>query len=172
MDAAHDADDLFADAPSVPVAGDVAARARELSAAGLTDSEIALRLGLTVDAVRTLPDVLQPMSDVHDARVQRALYESAVGGVAWSERLDRFGDVHTLREYRAPDTKAALTWLERRQRAAWGEQARPVTLVVVQRVASEPASATHAIEHDPPPPFELDQAPASKAGGTPTSEDS
>lgn len=150
-------DDLFGDL-AAPVGADVAARVAELSAAGLTDPEIALRVGLSVDAVRALPAVLQPMSDVHDARVQRALYEAAVGGVAWSERLDRFGDRHTLREYRAPDTRAALTWLERRQREAWGEQARPVTLVVVQRVATEPPSATHAIAHDPPPPIELDQA--------------
>lgn len=152
------ADDLFGDVPA-PVDASVPARVAELSAAGMTDPEIALRLGLSVDAVRALPAVLQPMTDVHDARVQRALYEAAVGGVAWAERLDRFGDVHTLREYRAPDTRAALTWLERRQREAWGEQARPVTLVVVQRVASEPPSATRAIEHDPPTPLDVEPGP-------------
>ena len=115
----------------------------------MTDAEIAAATGLTVAQVATSPDVLQPMTDLHDARVQRALYSAAVGGEAWAEKLDRFGDVHTVREYRPPDARAAMQWLERRQPAAWGEAARPVTYVVVERVQGM-ASASHALPASDP----------------------
>lgn len=141
-------DDLFDDAPTLP-ASELPASVADLARAGMTDAEISAATGVPLHMVATSPDVLQPMTDLHDARVQRALYSAAVGGEAWSEKLDRFGDVHTVREYRAPDARAAMQWLERRQPAAWGEAARPVTYVVVERAQGR-ASASHALPASEP----------------------
>lgn len=59
-----------------------------------------------------------------DARVERGLYQRAVGGTKWSKReaITKDGDVVTLEstEEVLPDTAAASRWLESRKRKDWG----------------------------------------------------
>ena len=163
MDATTDDDDdrdPFAPAPAAPPTALAGPRApsvpaalptiRELALAGLTDEEIAERLGIPLAAVTESPDVLVPLGDAHDARVARALYSRAVGVTRWAEKLDKFGDVHRLREYVEPDARAGLAWLQARQRQEWGETAgQGVRVVVVSLDAMRERSLHGAtIEHD------------------------
>ena len=152
MDAPIDDDDDDRDpfappaAPAGPIAPAVPAALptiRELALAGFTDAEIADRLGLPLHAVTESPDVLGALGPVHDERVARALYARAVGGIAWREQLDKFGDLHRLRESVEPDPKAALAWLQARQRDAWAAQASERVVVVVARAGDD----SRVIEH-------------------------
>ena len=132
--------------PAVPAA---LPSIRELALAGLTDEEIADRLGIPLASVAESPDVLVPLGEAHDARVQRALYARAVGGTRWAEKLDKFGDVHRLREYVEPDARAALSWLQARQRQAWGQDAAEGVRVVVVSLDAMRERSLHGatIEH-------------------------
>jgi hypothetical protein len=58
----------------------------------------------------------------HDAQVENALYRRAVGGVTWSEKLDRFGETHRLEADLPPDITAARIWLERRNPERWADK--------------------------------------------------
>ena len=81
-------------------------------------------------------------SAVHDAEVTAALYRRAVGGVTWSEKLDKFGDVHKLQADMPPDIAAAKLWLQARQPDKWGSE--PQTTAHVYVVAL-PAPARDAV---------------------------
>lgn len=81
-------------------------------------------------------------SAVHDAEVTAALYRRAVGGVTWSEKLDKFGDVHKLQSDMPPDIAAAKLWLQARQPDKWGSE--PQTTAHVYVVAL-PAPARDAV---------------------------
>lgn len=93
----------------------------------------------------------------HDAEVTAALYRRAVGGVTWSDKLDKFGDVHRLQSDMPPDISAAKLWLQARQPDRWGSEPQQGTRVyVVQLPPVAPSAAawleqaTRAvIEHDP-----------------------
>lgn len=155
MDASTDDDDRDPFAPVAPAGPRAPAvpaalpTIRELALAGLTDEEIAERLGIPLAAVTESPDVLVPLGDAHDARVARALYSRAVGVTRWAEKLDKFGDVHRLREYVEPDARAGLAWLQARQRQAWGEQQRePVRVVVVRFNGDASAERVHGATID------------------------
>ena len=139
-DTVDPADDLLPPLP-VPVA-DRDAVMHQLALDGLTDAEIAQRLGLPLSEVRASPAVLSALTDAHDARVERALYESAVGGETWSQKLDRFGVLHTLRERRPGDPRAQLEWLGRRRPEAWADSRKPAVQVIVQRISGKPPSPT------------------------------
>jgi hypothetical protein len=108
-------------------------RIADLAAAGLTDQEIARVLGMSVDDVAASADVLVPLGEAHDARVARAIYQSAVGGKRVHQVLDKFGDKQTLAEDVAPNTHAASFYLERRQAGTWGTQPKVALQVVVVR---------------------------------------
>ena len=99
-----------------------------------------------------------PLGESHDMRVARAIYQAAIGGERWTEKLDRFGDTHRLREAVLPDTRAASFYLENRQRGAWGGNAdRGVRVVVVAmdamraRVMQGRDARDDAIELEPAP---------------------
>jgi len=118
---------------AVAPSGDPPLSIRQLAQAGLTDTEIARALGMPLETVQASPDVLVPLGAEHDARVARAIYHAAVGGERWTEKLDKFGDVHRLAEQVAPDPRAASFYLENRQRAAWGGTVKEAVRVVVVR---------------------------------------
>ena len=141
------ADDLLPPLSPLPVEGvDRDAAIRQLALDGLTDSEIAARLGLTPAQVRASPAVLGAVTDAHHDRVTRALYEAAVGGETWAQRMDKFGAVHTLRERLPPDPRAALSWLERQRPEAWADNRKPVVQVVVRRITDAPPSAVLSLD--------------------------
>ena len=50
-----------------------------------------------------------------------------------SQKLDRFGVLHTLRE-RRPGDRAQLEWLGRRRPEAWADSRKPAVQVIVQRI--------------------------------------
>lgn len=143
---------------AVPRSADRRLSLGELARAGLTDAEIAAATGLPLADVQASPDVLVPLGEAHDARVARAVYQAAVGGERWQDKLDKFGDVQRVREQVLPDTKAAAFYLENRQRAAWGGNAeRGVRVVVVAmdamraRVMADADARRDAIELEPAP---------------------
>lgn len=156
MDASTDDDDRDPFAPVAPAGPRAPAvpaalpTIRELALAGLTDEEIAERLGIPLAAVTESPDVLGTLGPAHDERVARALYSRAVGITRWAEKLDKFGDVHRLREYVEPDARAGLAWLQARQRQAWGEQQSQGLRVVVVSLDAMRERSLHGttIEHD------------------------
>jgi hypothetical protein len=118
--------------PVDPLADDDAPnQVRALAEQGLTDSEIALRVGASVEAVRAMPDVRVPLSPVHDARVERALYERAVGGETWAEVSDKLGGTVRLYQRVLPDPSAAAKWLATRKAEAWGDRPMVATNYVV-----------------------------------------
>ncbi len=139
-------DDLLDPDPIRPPSVALDAQIRQLALDGLTDSEIAQRLGLEVSDVRASPAVLVPLTDACLTRVERALYEAAVGGETWSEKLDRFGERHRLLARQAPDARAALEILGRRRPDDWADQRRPAIQVVVQRITGQPPSATLTLD--------------------------
>ena len=104
-----------------PLADDEPANVRQLAEQGLTDAEIALRVGASVEAIRAMPDVRVALSDVHDARVERALYERAVGGETWSEQADKLGGTVRLYQRVLPDPTAAAKWLAIRKASEWAQ---------------------------------------------------
>ena len=97
----------------------------------------------------------------HDAAVTAALYRRAVGGVTWSEKLDKFGEVHKLQSDMPPDIAAAKLWLQARQPDKWGSEPQTGTHVYVVALPAPAANATEwlnvvarqreAIEHAPTP---------------------
>lgn len=138
-DAPDDADPF---APTAPLADSV----RALAAEGLTDAEIADRLGIDATRAAALAADRPDWNAAHDARVMRALYAAAVGARSITERLDRLGDVRRLVADAAPDARAALAWLQARQREQWArEETRTVRVIVERKVDG---IAPRIIEHD------------------------
>ena len=123
---------------------------RRLAEQGLTDSEIAARVGMDVDAVRASPDVQVDLGPAHDARVTRALYERAVGTETWAETQDKLGSVRRLYSRVLPDTAAGKQWLQARNPEQWGERRHDALQVVVVRVLGH-ESARSVIEIEPEP---------------------
>ena len=125
----------------VPVA-DRDAVMHQLALDGLTDAEIAQRLGLPLSEVRASPAVLSALTDAHDARVERAQASPPSEARRGSQKPDRFGVLHTLRERRPGDPRAQLEWLGRRRPEAWADSRKPAVQVIVQRINGKPPSAT------------------------------
>jgi hypothetical protein len=105
----------------------------------------------------TVSDVAAPFTPTadHDAAVTAALYRRAVGCETWSEKLDKFGDVHRLKADVLPDPAAARLWLQARQPDKWGsepQQGTRVYVVQLPAVAHDAqswlASVRPAIEHE------------------------
>ena len=138
--------------PVDPLADDDAPnQVRALAEAGLTDSEIAVRVGASVDAVRAMPDVRVPLSPVHDARVERALYERAVGGETWNEVADKLGGTVRLYSRVLPDSNAAAKWLATRK-AEWSQaehQLAPPPLQISVQFVSARGDRLDAIDVTP-----------------------
>ena len=140
--------DPFADADDIPT----------LAARGLTADEIAVQLGMTADAVRQAPGYASAgLTDAHDARVERALWERAAGGVTWSESITKLGELVRLEKRLDPDVAAAKLYLQARKPDRWGnapsETAR-VYVVALPSIARDARSWLDAIEHGSAPALE------------------
>jgi len=140
--------DPFSDVDDIPT----------LAARGLTADEIAVQLGMSVDAVRQAPGyVSAPLTDAHDARVERALWERAAGSVTWSESITKLGERVRLEKRLDPDIAAAKLYLQARKPDRWGsapsETAR-VYVVALPAVARDARSWLDAIEHGSAPALE------------------
>lgn len=101
---------------------------------GCTDAEIASALGIDLADVQRLPEIAgAQLGPVHAGRVERALYSRAVGGVTWSEKLDKMGDVHKLEADMPADVGAAKAVLAALAPERWGQAAGDRVAVVVVR---------------------------------------
>lgn len=107
--------DPFSDVDDIPT----------LAARGLTADEIAVQLGMSVDAVRQAPGYASAgLTDAHDARVERALWERAAGGITWSESITKLGERVRLEKRLDPDVAAAKLYLQARKPQRWGNAPR------------------------------------------------
>lgn len=105
--------------------------AKKVCRLGATDLELASILDRDVATIKRWMVTDEAFShackvggDMADARVERGLYQRAVGGVrkGWREQATKDGDVVMLNfeEEVLPDTAAASRWLESRKRKDWG----------------------------------------------------
>lgn len=135
-----------------PLADDAPAALADLATAGMTADEIANRLGMTAEAVRAHPDYARaPLTEDHDGRVARALYERAVGAVTWTDTMTKLGERIRLEKREAPDPNAAKLWLQARRKAEWGSDAGEgarVYVVQLPPMASDAAAWMQAVAAD------------------------
>ncbi len=98
---------------------------------GATDLDLAGILNVGVEIIRRWQVTCEDFShackvggDMADARVERGLYQRAVGGTrkGWREQATKDGEVVLLNweEEVQPDAAAASRWLEARKRKDWG----------------------------------------------------
>jgi hypothetical protein len=109
---------------------------RELAAQALTRKEIADALELDEARVRRSPHSIAEPNAAHDARVQQALFEAAVGGAeTWREAPTKDGAVVRLKSEVLPNPKAAHVWMQARKPNEWAEKREVTHRIVVDRLA-------------------------------------
>ena len=129
--------DPFSDVDDIPT----------LAARGLTADEIAVQLGMSVDAVRQAPGyVSAPLTDAHDARVERALWERAAGSVTWSESITKLGELVRLEKRLDPDVAAAKLYLQARKPQRWGNAPSETARVYVVALPAVARNANDWLE--------------------------
>lgn len=109
---------------------------------GYTDVEVAAILGVAPNTLynwsRKSPDFMQLLKEgkaVADARVERSLYQRAVGYSQKTEKVFQHqGEIirAEIVEHVPPDVTAAIFWLKNRQRDEWRD-AKQVDLNVTER---------------------------------------
>lgn len=116
--------------PLIPTADDIRI-AKHVCRLGATDQEIAAALGRDISVIKRWQVEHEEFSlackiggDMADNRVERSLFQRAVGGTrsGWREQATKDGDVVKLEweEEVLGDTAAATRWLEARKRKDWG----------------------------------------------------
>lgn len=116
--------------PSVPTP-EQCILAKKVCRLGATDQELASVLTISVETLKRWMVTDEEFSlacrvggDMADARVERGLYNRAVGTTrrGWREQVTKDGDIVQLdfEEEVLPDTAAASRWLEARKRKDWG----------------------------------------------------
>lgn len=140
-----------------------------LAAAGLTASEIGERVSISEDVIRSHPDYIgAALGTAHDARVERALYERAVGSITWAESITKLGERVTLRRSADPDVAAAKLYLQARAPARWGaaaqEQGARVYVVALPPVAANSTEWLAGIARDAAAARVIEHAPATGGG--------
>jgi hypothetical protein len=116
--------------PLVPTEDDIRV-AKNVARLGGTDLEIAVALGRDISVIKRWMVTHENFSlackvggDMADNRVERSLYQRAVGGTraGYREAVTKDGDIVKLEweEEVLGDVAAASRWLEARQRKDWG----------------------------------------------------
>jgi hypothetical protein len=120
-----------------------------------------------------MPDVCVPLSPVHDARVERALYERAIGGETWADAQDKLGGTVRLYQRVLPDVTAAKQWLQARKAEAWAQIERtppPPPLQISVQFVSARGDRLDAIDVTPTPtPRGVPAIAEDRGGGTDSS---
>ncbi len=109
-----------------------------LAIKGATNDDIAEAFGISVrtfirwkQAHPSLEDAVMRGKDIADAKVEKSLYERAIGfDVEETEKIvtvDKDGNpaparVRTIKKHVAPDTMACMYWLNNRRRGAWAQK--------------------------------------------------
>lgn len=109
-----------------------AEQAKKLCEIGATDIELADFFGVDVSTIyrwkHVHPEFCEAVcvgKDALDARVERSLYQRAVGYTFESEKVFNYqGEVvrAPIREHVPPDPSAALNWLKNRQPDKWRDK--------------------------------------------------
>src|SRR5262245_7010737 len=110
-------------------------QAKKLAALGATDADIADFFGVSSRTVMSWkvakPEFLHALKtakEAADARVERRLYERAVGYSVETEKIVCSGGkiirVRTIEHY-SPDTTACIFWLKNRQPEKWRDKVDP-----------------------------------------------
>lgn len=137
-----------------PIVTETITPARALHDAGCTMAEIAAELGLTEAQVLRLPELADAaLGPTHIGRIEQTMYAEALPGEVWSEKLDRFGEVHKLKASRTGDAVKQRTLLAALKPGVYGQQAQGIqsaviiNLIGVDRTAH--VSVARVIEHEP-----------------------
>ena len=116
--------------PSEPTENEIRL-AKHVCRLGATDQELAAALNRDVATVKRWMITYEAFShackvggDLADARVERGLYQRAVGGIkkGMREQVTKSGEIVELEYWEdlPADTAAASRWLEARKRKDWG----------------------------------------------------
>lgn len=114
---------------------DFCEQVREMAEAGATDAEMAKALGVALSTFRLwrakhpeFSAVLKQAKDAADDRVERSLFQRALGFTTIEQKLVRSGDdgaseevVELVKEW-PPDTTAAIFWLKNRRPREWRDR--------------------------------------------------
>lgn len=87
------------------------------------------------------PALIGEPDDSHHAAVRRALYQRAVGGETWEDKLDRFGGVQRLRKDLPPDPASAEKWLKTYDPDTWVQTEKHDVRVIVARLGPDVPAA-------------------------------
>ena len=96
---------------------------------GATDAEMAEFFDVSTATFYTWMKVhpefleaIQVSKDAHDNRVERSLYQKAIGYERTVQRATPSGNVVTLKEFFPPDTASAIFWLKNRRSQKWKDR--------------------------------------------------
>lgn len=104
-------------------------QATKLCNMGATDAEMAEFFNVSTVTFyawqKAHPDFLnaiQLSKDAHDNRVERSLYQKAVGYERVIQKATPSGQVVTVKEFFPPDTGSAIFWLKNRRSQKWKDR--------------------------------------------------
>jgi len=139
-----------------------ATQAAKLCQFGATDIEMADFFEVSVSTLYLWKNLHEEFSEAviagkekADERVQRALFNRAVGYTFESEKVFQFqGDIirAPTREHVPPDPSAAMNWLKNRRPDEWrdkrehevtGKDGGPIAITRIELVAATPMALTH-----------------------------
>jgi hypothetical protein len=111
---------------------EMAAQAEKLCALGATDADIADFFGVNIVTVHRWKSVhpefcnaLKVAKEVADQRVERSLYQRAIGYEMDAVKIFQYEGKEVIVPYREnvqPDTTAAIFWLKNRKPEAWKDR--------------------------------------------------
>lgn len=144
---------------------------KKLCAMGATDPEIAEFFEVCPATIynwmKVHPEFLEAVQlskDAHDNRVERSLYQKAVGYERVVQKATPSGSVVTLREFFPPDTGSAIFWLKNRRSQKWRDRQENVNLNVT--IAGEFEGLMRQIHRGEPIQLEsISTVSQEKAGG-------
>lgn len=109
-----------------------AQQAAKLCKLGATDADLADFFGVTTRTISNWSaknvkffQALKPQKDSADARVERSLYQRAIGYEYDAVKIFQYEGVPVVVPYRekiAPDTTACIFWLKNRQKDRWRDK--------------------------------------------------
>lgn len=104
-------------------------QAAKLCNMGATDAEMAEFFDVSTATfytwMKTHPEFLEAIQvskDAHDNRVERSLYQKAIGYDRTVQKATASGQVVTVKEFFPPDTASAIFWLKNRRSQKWKDR--------------------------------------------------
>ena len=124
---------------------------------GLTDVEIADKMGINPDTLykykKRYPEFAEALKNgkrAADAKVEKALYENAIGFKYEEEVLGNDGTVKEVERFRKPQTSAQKLWLKNRQSDKWRDKKEITGELDVNPIEAIIQAEEETGEDDPP----------------------